>query len=296
MKNLRNITLVILSLILFGAAADAAAQSKRKKTSRKTRKSQPAKVKTMPDNNGEIKVLVGGSYSKVEAPFVLVARDAETYSLIRGLVEDLPPSSTVDFSKSAVVAAFAGQKNTGGYPVTIRSVDGKIKIELGQPEKGDAVTQVITAPFQVAAIPLDDSQNLHLEIPMQWTNRIQSYRVAKGEFETSGGIAGRSKKFSANGTIGVLTHADLVTFIFNLSGTKSEISRKLSDISSGVVKEQNLIITRMDAGNFAEMPRPPLKVFGKVTADKLSLTFESFPPTVADGYMTRGKIEAVKNK
>ncbi|MGI8494249.1 MAG: protease complex subunit PrcB family protein [Pyrinomonadaceae bacterium] len=295
MKNLKNIVLLILLLTFFNAAKDAAAQTGRKKTSRKAKKSQTTKVKVMTTAK-DIKILASGSYSKVETPFVLVARDAETYALIRGLVEDLPPSSTVDFNQTAVVAAFAGEKNTGGYSVAIRSNDERVTIELIKPQKGDMTTQVITTPFQVAAIPLDDSQNLPLEIPMEWTNRIKSYRITKGEFESSGGIAGRIKKFGATGTIGVISHNDLVTYIFDLFGTKTESARKLSSVASGVLKEGIVEITKMEAGNLAEMPRPPLKALGKVESSKISFTFESFPPTVADGFTTRGNVEAVRNK
>lgn len=302
MKNFNLIAILILSFIF--SSTNAAAQTKRKTTPKKTKtpaarpspKPEPkSNSKPMPEQSSEYKILLAGAYSKVETPFVMVARDAETYALIRALVENLPPSADVDFTKSAVVAAFVGQKNTGGYSVKMRPFNGQVSFELNRPQPGDAVTQVITNPFQVVAVPLDESMKLLLNVPAEWKSLIQNYHVTKSEFESSGGFAGRMKKFSVRGNIGVMTHGDLVTYFFDLAGTSGDSSRKLIDTASGVVKEGKVEITKMDAGTLSETPRPPLKAFGTISKNKFSLMFESFPPTASDGYMTRGNLEAAQN-
>src|SRR5688500_18744199 len=116
MQTIKNLALIILSLVLISSAANA--QVKKKTT--KSKKTVPTKnvVKPMPKPPlsplpTNYKVLIEGQYSKVETPFVFIARDAETYALIRSMVEGLPASSTLDFSKNAVIAAFAGERNTG---------------------------------------------------------------------------------------------------------------------------------------------------------------------------------------
>lgn len=300
MKIYKYFALLILSLGLFLSAANA--QNKKRKTTRKTKPpvSKPIK-KPMPKPPIDVaktdyKILLEGSQSKVETPFIFIARDAETYALMRSLVEGLPSSSTIDFDKTAAVAAFAGMRNTGGWQVAIRQATNKTIIDLNAPPKGAMTAQIITYPFQVALVPADENQALNIEPSAAWTNAMTTYRVSKADFEYSGGIAGRGKKFSAEGTIGVLTFGDHQTYVFNLSGKGSESGRKISETASGVIKEGGLEIARLDAGTFADAPHPPLKVTGTTTDKKLALNFESLPPTVADGFTAGGKLEAVKIK
>ncbi|MGI8467182.1 MAG: protease complex subunit PrcB family protein [Pyrinomonadaceae bacterium] len=288
--------LVILSFGLFLNGADA--QTKKKKTAAKSKTKIIKPITKPPINNAEsdYKILLEGSQSKVEIPFIFVARDAETYAEMRALVEGLQASSTIDFSKTAVVAAFAGTRNTGGWSVAIRKVSDKTIIDMNAPPKGAMTAQIITYPFQIALVPVDENQALNLEMTATWTNNLKTYRVTKCDFEFSGGIAGRGKKFGAEGTIGVLTFGDHLTYIFNLSGKGSESRRKLAETVSGVLKDGMVVFERLDAGNFADAPRPALKVSGTAADKKLALDFESLPPNVADGFMARGKLEAVKYK
>lgn len=300
MQIFKNLSLVILSLILFSACADA--QVKKKAANKKTPpKNTKTAGKTPVDKTNTTmptayKILVEGQQSRIDIPFLLIARDAETYALIRTLVEGLPASSTIDFSKTAVAAAFAGERSSGGWTVEIRPIPNKIVIDLNRPPKGAMTAQVISYPFQVALIPVSETKPLAVDLTATWINRVSVYRVSKSDFESSGGIAGRVKKFSTEGTIGILSYGEIVTYIFDLSGTGSDQAIKLTDVASGVAKEGIVELTRLEAAAFAETPHPPLKVFGNLKGNKLSLIFESHPPTIADGFMVRGKLEAVKGK
>jgi hypothetical protein len=298
MKIFKNLSLVILSLVLFSACADAQVKKKaaNKKTPAKTSKTAAKKPVATPTAPTAYKVLVEGQYSRIDIPFLLIARDAETYALIRTLVEGLPASSTIDFSKTAVVAAFAGQRNSGGWTVGIRPIPNKTVIDLNRPPKGSMTTQAISYPFQVALVPVSETEPLSVDLTATWINRMSVYRVAKSDFESSGGIAGRIKKFSAEGTIGVLNFGEIVTYIFDLSGAGNDQAMKLTEVASGVARAGNVELTRLEAATFADTPHPPLKVFGTANGSKLSLIFESHPPTIADGFMVRGKLDAVKSK
>jgi hypothetical protein len=265
-----------------------------KKTAAKTTKS-PAKQMNEKTLN-DYKILVEGSYSKAMSPFVMIARDAETYALIRTLVENLPESASIDFDKTAVIAAFAGEKNTGGYKVTISPSANKCIIDVRVPRKGDMTMQVITSPFQVVAVPVEKSQPVPLEIPAAWNQLMRTFHVSKADFQYSGGFAGRTKKFNAEGTIQILTHGELATCVFDLSGTGANRSMKLWDVASGTIKGEQVNLAHIDAGSFAEMPHPPLKAFGTVASDKILLSFESLMPMVSDGFMARGTLEAAKIK
>ena len=296
MKNYRKFTLLILSFCLFLSVADA--QTRRKKTIKKSKTTRPVVIPAPPPPIDKsalgYKVLVEGFQSKVETPFIFVAYDAETYALIRSLAEGLPESSTIDFSQTAVVAAFAGTRNTGGFSVKIQPSAGKTSVKLVTPPKGAMTAQMITYPFQIASVPLAADQTLNLELGTEWTSQIQDYQVLKGEFEYAGGFAGQNKKFNFRGTIGVLTFGDHKTFVFNLNGKGADSNRQLFDTVSGFVRNSMLEIARLEPKNFAEFPHPPVKVTGTITDKKMMLDFESLSLTVADGYTGRGKLEAVK--
>ncbi len=300
MKTFKFLLSVVISLSLFGCAS---AQVKKRKTDDK---SKPKTTKTMDKTTNDkpidkpmsedIKVLAEGAHSKIEQPFVFVARSNETYAQLQNLAENLPPVLEIDFSTTAVVAAFTGTKNTGGYSVSIKSSAGKVSIDTINPPKDAMVTQVITAPFKVALVPLEENNSINLELSASWKSAMQTYRITSGTFEYSGGIAGARKEFGVEGTIGVLSFGDNTTLVFNLTGKGAEKTRKLSEVTSGLMKDGKIDLAGLNAGSFSENPKPPLKVSGIIANNKLSLVFEPLLNRIADGFQTRGKIEAMKAK
>jgi hypothetical protein len=300
MKTSKFLLSVLISLSL---TACASAQIKKGKANEKSKTNTTKTMdKTANDKtidkvaSDEIKVLAEGSYSKVEQPFVFTARSNDTYTQLQSLVEDLPAASKIDFSKSAVVAAFAGMKNSGGYSVSIKSVAGKISVDMINPPKDALVTMAITSPFRVALVPLGENNSLNLELSASWKNVMQIYRINSGAFEYSGGFAGIRKEFGVDGTIGVLSFGDNATLFFNLAGKDAEKTRKLSEAASGLIKDGKIDLARLEAGSFSENPKPPLKVSGTIANSKLSLVFEPLPNLISDGFQARGKIEAIKTK
>ena len=71
---------------------------------------------------------------------------------------------------------------------------------------------------------------------------------------------------------------------------------KLTETASGIVKDGKLDLQRLDAGSFSEGPKPPDKVSGSMSENKLNLSFEPLPTNTADGFSMSGKLEAVKNR
>ena len=67
----------------------------------------------------DLKVLAEGSHSKINDPFVAVVRDTDTYAALSRLDENLPRLDADFFTEHVVIAAFLGQRNTGGYGVEI---------------------------------------------------------------------------------------------------------------------------------------------------------------------------------
>lgn len=289
----------ILSFSLLTACVEA--QNEVNKNNKKAAETQPFKtdsnkkrLETEADKN--IKILAEGAYSKVESPFVFVARSKETYAQLKNLVENLPAEIEIDFEKQAVVAAFAGTRNTGGYAVEIKIAADKIAVEVAAPPKDAMVTQALTQPFKVALVSVEAENALTLSLSANWTNAMRNYKVSSGEFEYSGGIAGRSRQFAVEGAIGVLTFGDLITLDFNLYGKGADKNRKLAEIASGTIKNGKIGIARLDVGSFSEGPKPPDKISGALTNDKLSLTFEPLPTFVSDGFSARGRLEAVRTE
>ncbi len=291
--------ILLLAAISFSLVGCASAQTNRRKA---TQKSKPKSTKPMNDKptaesvSGEIKIIAEGFYGTVETPFIFAARSAETYEQLRKLVENLPPASEIDFTKAAVVAAFAGTKNTGGYSVEIQRAADKISVEVVEPPKDAITTDALTQPFVVALVPLDEGKTLPLEASVNWKNAMQNYKITSGEFKSSGGFAGRLKKNNAEGTFGVLSFGDYITLVFNLSGKGAGANLRLTETASGVTKNGKIDLARLDAGSFAEGPKPPLKVSGTIKGNIISLTFEPLPFRAADGFQVGGKIEAVKIK
>lgn len=61
----------------------------------------------------------------------------------------------VDFAKSRVVALFMGEKNTGGYAISIESVrqeKGKVIVKIKKSYPDGMVTMAFTQPYVIAKI------------------------------------------------------------------------------------------------------------------------------------------------
>ncbi|HEX8638143.1 MAG TPA: protease complex subunit PrcB family protein [Pyrinomonadaceae bacterium] len=249
-----------------------------------------------PSGNNDVKTLAEGSYGKIEQPFLFVVRSAETYRQLKTVVEDLPSATGIDYENQAIVAAFAGTRSTGGYSVEIKKSGEKVSLAVNNPPADAIVTEALTMPYQIAAVPVETENDLNLEISDDWKKAARVYKLSSGEFEYSGGIGGRMKRFSAEGTIEVWQFGDLATLKFNLTGANENKNMRLAETASGSVQNGEIVMARLDAGSFSEGPKPPLKVSGKISGGRLSLTFEPLPTNIRDGFAARGKLEAVLTK
>jgi hypothetical protein len=251
-----------------------------------------AVILTFTDISPAQTILKQGSQSKVETPFIFVARDVKTYAQLQNLVEDLPAATTIDFKKNAVVAGFAGEKPTGGFAVEIKQTGKKYSLDVSSPGKDMMVTQIITTPFKVWQIPLDENEALELDFATSFTKGMKTFQVTKGDFGYSGGIAGIRRKFKANGTIKMLNHNDYTTILFALKGTGNDAKRQLSAIASGILQKESIEVFRLDAGTFVETPNPSFSVKGRLKGKNLSLNFAPLPSNVADGFAGKGSLTA----
>ncbi len=249
--------------------------------------------------NNDLKVLAEGGFSRVADTLLIVARDAETYAVLRADAAPNLPELNADFFKSnAVIAAFLGTRRTGGYAVEIsRGVNGVTRVSAISPEAGGITAQVISSPFRIVAVPLTDvNASLSLDVGDAWKSMMRPYRVTDGDFTMSGGIAGRAEQFRFGGELRVMRFGKLATFAFALKNTDNAKARALNSISTGLVTENGKIrLALLDANSFVDNPSSALSANGQFTdgENNLALAFAALSSNVADGYSGQGNLKAV---
>jgi hypothetical protein len=246
---------------------------------------------------GDIKVVAEGFHSRITKPFVAVVRDAETYAALTRLDENLPKLDADFFKENVAIAAFLGERNTGGYSVEIRANAIEILVLEKKPGKGVMVPQMITSPFRIVALAgaINAPVRLNLFADASWRQAAPSYWVTSGRFKMSGGFAGTSEDFGLQGPIGVMRAGNLATFSFRIIGSETKKRRLLVECSTGVMNSDgNVKINRMSADSFVDQPNNGLA--GTATFSdagrKLRVSLASRPSLIADGYSGQGTIEA----
>jgi len=256
----------------------------------------------MPQNeqkqtSAEGNVLADGFHSSITNPFVAVIRDQETYLALNKLDANLPKLKTEFFKSNLLIAAFLGQRNTGGYSVQIvQGSDGEIRISERKPGKGMMVPQMITSPFKMVSVSVEKSAPVNLKIDPAWNSSVRHYSVTKGIFTMTGGIAGRREEFRLMGQVGLLREQGLVSLSFTLRNRLENSKVMLADFATGTVQTSRVIsISVLSAGALVSPPNNGLEATGKLTNDDqtLSIDFASLPSMIADGFSGSGSIEAV---
>lgn len=287
------IDVFILTILFFGTAASYAAQTGGGGGRSKISDTKPPEFET--DKTG-VKTIGEGSDSSVATPFVFVARTTETLRMLKTLVKNLP-TEPIDFNRTAIVAAFAGTKNTGGYSLEITGTADNLSIKTAAPPKDAMVTESLTTPYKIVAVAVERGNGLNLDLSSDFTRAAKNYRLTDGKFESSGGFAGVRKSFAARGAIRVLSSGKFATLIFNLTGTADDAKRKLFEAASGALARNGKIsVARLEAGDFIDRPHPFMTAAGTLAGKKLVLIFAPGKPegyTVSDGFAGGGKLEAV---
>ena len=111
----------------------------------------------------QMKAIDTGQNSTSTAPRQVVVRSAQDWENVWRSVSSTRPMPAVDFSGSLVVGVFLGQRSTGGYGVQIvrtREEKGTLVVEYREtrPAPGTMSAQVMTAPYQIVAVPKFDGE------------------------------------------------------------------------------------------------------------------------------------------
>ena len=266
----------------------------------KTNQAMPAQSQINP--RSELKVVAEGSQSTITKSFIAVIRDAETYEALRRAAGNLP-DTRVDFNSHILIAAFLGERNTGGYSVemaieVVGSFDAPpthpfISVKEKAPQKGTMVPQLITYPFKVVSLEVNPTVGIVIAPDSPWQQSMQHYVVTGGSFTMTGGIAGRTDQFKPQGNLWIVRQGKLASVMFVVF-TTDKWRTTLTDFATGVVDPNASIkINRMSADTFVNPPSSGLKATIKSVAEgKLLVSLTSLPSLIADGYNGIGTIEA----
>lgn len=281
------------SFLLSGGALGCHAQQQA--NSKTDKPAPPASEKEKPASS-ELKALAEGFHSSIIHPFVAVVRDADTYAQLTKLDGNLPTLDADFFEANIVIAAFLGERNTGGYAVEITSeVNGQIHVTEKKPGKGAMVSEIITAPFKIVALEGSPNSRVPLYLDDAWRQGAQSYRIVHGTFTYLGGFAGAGETFELKGRLLVMREGNLVTLAFDLFSSGLAQKRSLADSATTVVaKDGRIAIGRMGAGSLVPPPNGGQQASGMFSDEgkKLLLEFSPRAINVADSYGGRGSIEA----
>jgi len=285
--------------LLFDGGGASGCRTTRNTNSQGNKPAMPAVQKEKPSPE-ELKILAEGFHSSITNPFVAILRDAETYSELLKLDDNLPKLDEAFFKSNVVIAAFLGERNTGGYSVEITRDAGHYLITEKKPGKDVMVPQMITAPFKIVSIPasiLRADDRMRINPDDAWKAAMRHYRLTAGTFRLSGGFAGIVKEFGLRGRVGIIREGRLATFSYDISEAppKEGLVPALTGFATGVVEDDGKVtIRKLSARGMVEPPNSGLQATGRFGdgGKKLWLSFTSLPSMIADGYSGEGRIEA----
>jgi hypothetical protein len=283
---LRIVAALTLSSLLFSGGGTSGC---RRKQSAAPPSETPGRENTM----GELKVLAEGFHSSIVNSFIAVVRDAETYDALLKLDSNLPKVDPEFFKTNTIIAAFLGQRNTGGYSVTVsRDAGGRIQINEKVPGKDVMVPQMITSPFKLVSIQSSGAP-ASLSLGRAFQQRVQTYKVTSASFKISGGLTGRGDEFRLEGEIQTMREADLVTISFALKSAGASRERSLNDYATGLVRNNRLNVNKLSDGGLVDPPSGGLRAKGEFLPDnKLVLKFSGIQIMVPESYTGEGSLEA----
>ena len=259
-------------------------------------RSESNKVAPIPSENiaGELKVIAEGAHSPVTTAFVAVIRDTDTYAALRQVASNIPELDADFFKSNVVIAAFLGERNTGGYSVEItRDTDGKIRVAEKAPGKDMMVPQMITAPFKVVSLATAGTPPVSVSVADSFHQTAELYRISSGTFSISGGFAGRTETFQLTGKLQVSRLGNLITIGFAVVSTGAQRERQLREMATGVVSDNGITINRLSRGSLVDTPSGDFHLTGRfLDKNKLTLALDTGVVTVPDGYSGKGSIEA----
>jgi hypothetical protein len=248
-----------------------------------TRHPQPRFVEPMSagyittDPTTGLRTLAQGKYSRVEIPFIMVSRSRDTYNQIRTLLGSLPELDSNFFQQNAVVAAFLGQRFTGGESVEI-VFDNKVRI-MERAAAGANVTQQLTSPFAVVAIPVERQNPLVIEPDDIWMRAVTSYQATQTRDTAPIGESKRDRSVNFTGRIDVIRYESVATLFFHPISQEKQLNNLLNGALTVQVAQDGSFSA---SGSLTEFSGRQQHIAGKFRDNNTRLSIE-ISPSNADG-------------
>lgn len=85
---------------------------------------------------------------------------------------DTSTMPSIDFDTQYVIGVFAGEKATGGHAIEVAGITDAssirtVSIALTRPGDGCVVSQALTSPFQLIAVPVSDRELARIETEVE---------------------------------------------------------------------------------------------------------------------------------
>ncbi len=108
-----------------------------------------------------MRTIAKGAFSAIQEPVELVVTNKSQWEdLWKKHSKRAPaePAPDVDFNKETVLFVSMGRKNSGGYSISIQSVEKAgsgwvAKVVKKSPQAGAMTIQALTAPFHIVTVP-----------------------------------------------------------------------------------------------------------------------------------------------
>ena len=274
-------------------AAHAEEQGKRARPEPTSTAGTKEKPGTM---EGEIKELAAGGHCTIFESFVFVARDPQTYQAVKSLNINLPDQDAEFFKSHAVIAAFLGQRRTGGFGVEItQDADGVVQV--GERVPKGMVTMALTTPFKIVAVATKTDGPIALSLDATWKERWRTYRVTSGELIITGGFAGVHDVLGLEGSLLIMRERTLITLMFDLKSRGKRQPRELRDAASGTVTESGgLSLAYLDSHSLSGAIQSPFRVQGQFANDEQDLRLDLVTidaPRISDNFTAQGSLQAL---
>lgn len=101
--------------------------------------------------------LVSGAKSTVTTRVNYLITSADQLNKLWKMIDATSTPPAVDFNKNAVIAVFAGQQPTTGYAIVVAKIEDStarnVSLTLAKPSANCVEGQIVTAPYEIVAIP-----------------------------------------------------------------------------------------------------------------------------------------------
>jgi protease stability complex PrcB-like protein len=119
-------------------------------------------TKTLLQNTIAFEILAQDFYGgMVDSKFMVINDETSLNDIYNRISKDRTPkldTPKINFNRETVIALFLGEKNSGGYSITVEQImnlNDKVNVvyRITSPKAGEMVTSVMTQPYCIIKIP-----------------------------------------------------------------------------------------------------------------------------------------------